>query len=336
VKSLTYLVPWLLLTGVSGADTPHPGDAPSAAKAQQADDDDDQKSPNPPGTPLALSRSQQEAVGIRIDHPLALSASPPLAGFGTVLDPVALVTDLGRVESTQAASAAAAADAARLERLYHDESQASLKAWQLAQAQAAEARAQERAALLTFNLQWGPLASLGPAQRLSLLDGVSHGHALLLRADLPGRPAGTAVERRALVQVDGVSMAAQVLGPLPRTDPVAQSAAWLLEIEHAPPGLGPGARALVTLQGAHEGGLLVPAAALIYEADSAYVFRASHEKDAPTLQYSAVAVKPRSRVGAAWLVDGLNRSDEIVVQGAGVLWSLQGIGSFSAAEEDHD
>ena len=41
-------------------------------------------------------------------------------------------------------------------------------------------------------------------------------------------------------------------------------------------------------------------------------------------------------VGDSWLVSGLNASDAIVVQGAGVLWSLQGIGSFSAAEEEHD
>jgi hypothetical protein len=41
-------------------------------------------------------------------------------------------------------------------------------------------------------------------------------------------------------------------------------------------------------------------------------------------------------VGPAWLVDGLERADQVVVQGAGVLWSLQGIASFSAAEEEHD
>jgi hypothetical protein len=41
-------------------------------------------------------------------------------------------------------------------------------------------------------------------------------------------------------------------------------------------------------------------------------------------------------MGDGWLVSGLNASDTIVVDGAGVLWSLQGIGTFSAAEEEHD
>jgi hypothetical protein len=36
------------------------------------------------------------------------------------------------------------------------------------------------------------------------------------------------------------------------------------------------------------------------------------------------------------LVEGLARTDSVVVQGAGVLWSLQGVSSFSAAEEEHD
>lgn len=52
--------------------------------------------------------------------------------------------------------------------------------------------------------------------------------------------------------------------------------------------------------------------------------------------YESVAVKPLVRVGAAWLVQGLAHGDEVVVQGAGVLWSLQGIAGFSAAEEEHD
>jgi hypothetical protein len=42
------------------------------------------------------------------------------------------------------------------------------------------------------------------------------------------------------------------------------------------------------------------------------------------------------RVGDGWLVSGLGGGDSVVVQGAGVLWSLEGISTFSAAEEEHD
>jgi hypothetical protein len=80
---------------------------------------------------------------------------------------------------------------------------------------------------------------------------------------------------------------------------------------------------------------LVPAAALVYAEQGAYVYRQVRAA-ADTFQYVAVPVKPLARVGSAWLVEGLGRDDPIVVQGAGVLWSLEGISSFSAAEEEHD
>jgi hypothetical protein len=66
------------------------------------------------------------------------------------------------------------------------------------------------------------------------------------------------------------------------------------------------------------------------------VYRQQRGATPEVFRYESVAVKPLARVGNAWLVQGLARADRIVVQGAGVLWSLQGISSFSAAEEDHD
>jgi len=310
-------------------DEPHPN---STAAAPRDDDDADRGAQK--SEPLALTAAQQDAVGIRIDHPLPLRGAPPIAAYGTVLDPGLLVADAGRVASTQAAAQAAGADAARVERLYHDDAQASLKTLQAAQAQSVEAEAQARAAAMSFRLQWGPLADLAPAQRRALLESLSHGQQVLLRADVPGYSIGGALEPRALVTVDGMNVAARVLGPMPRSQ--AQSAGWLLTVEHGPPGLGPGTRAAVELRGAAAvAGLLVPAAALLYAEQGAYVYR-QERAAADTFHYQPVPVKPLARVGTAWLVTGLSRADPIVVQGAGVLWSLQGISSFSAAEEEHD
>ncbi|HYB34254.1 MAG TPA: hypothetical protein VED45_12615 [Steroidobacteraceae bacterium] len=285
---------------------------------------------------LSLTGSQQQAVGIRIEHPLPLTSATAVGAYGTVLDPAALAGDLGRVQSTRAAATAAAAEAARLERLYRDDAQASLRAWQSAQAQSVEAAAQARAAAMSFALQWGPLAGWSAARQHVLLEALGARRQLLLRADVPGHGLGGALDARALVEVDGVQVAARVLGALPRTDAQSQSAGWLLELEGAPPGFGPGARAVVRLRSAATtAGLLVPAAALLYAEQGAYVYRLT-ASGTDTFRYAAVTVKPLARVGSAWLVDGLTRADQIVVQGAGVLWSLQGIGSFSAAEEEHD
>lgn len=305
--------------------------------ALSADADDEAgTAPRAPAGPLSLTPSQQQAVGLRIERPLPFRAAPRIEAYGTVLDPLALATDMGRIESTRAAAEAAAAEATRLERLYHDDAQASLKALQAARAQSAEAAAQARAAALTFSLQWGPLASLSTRERRALLEAVSAGHQLLMRADVPAHPAGGAIDRHAVVAVDGLNVSARVLGPLPRTDGPAQTGGWLLELEGTPPGLGPGARAEVRLQGAAAAGLLVPAEALVFAQNAAYVFRRQGTSGAAAVRFESVPVRPLSRLENRWLVEGLAPTDEVVVQGAGVLWSLQGIGTFSAAEEEHD
>ena len=71
----------------------------------------------------------------------------------------------------------------------------------------------------------------------------------------------------------------------------------------------------------------MPAAALLYGDKGAYVYR-QVGGGGDKAQYAAAPVKLLARVGDGWLVDGLGRSDSIVVQGAGVLWSLEGISTF--------
>src|SRR5438067_8097212 len=63
---------------------------------------------------LSLTSSQEQAVGIRVEQPLALRSAPQIEAYGTVLDPVALANDMGRVETTRIAAAAAEAEATRM------------------------------------------------------------------------------------------------------------------------------------------------------------------------------------------------------------------------------
>jgi len=285
---------------------------------------------------LALTDAQQRAAGVRVDHPVAMANVPQVEAYGVVLDPAALITDAGRMESTQVAWHAAQADVERLAGLYRDNLNASLKSLQLAQAQESETGAQARAAAATFALQWGPVAALGAQKRHALILALGANRQLLVRAGLPGQLLADPVGPRALLDIDGVNVAARVLGSLPRTDPQLQGAAWLLAIERAPAGLGPGAHVRVLLERAPVKGLLVPAVALLYGENGAYVYRDARRSPGGKHQYEAAAVQLLAAVGDGWLVSGLDASDAIVVQGAGVLWSLQGLGSFSAAEEEHD
>jgi hypothetical protein len=307
-----------------------------ASRADDSDDDAKASMPQDNSGAFALTQSQQQAVGIRIDHPMQMASPPQIEAYGLVLDPVNLVTDAGRMDSAQAAADAAAADAARLDSLYRNNADASLKALQASHALAIEASVQAQTAAMTFRLQWGPLAALNASSRRELIDALSAGRELLLRADVPGHQLLSGIAPRALVVVDGVSVGARVLGALPRTDPQSQSTGWLLQIDHRPEGLGPGARARVQLQAAPVRGVLVPTAALLYGEQGAYVYREVSGSGADKSQYAAAPVRLLARVGDGWLVDGLGRTDSIVVQGAGVLWSLAGISTFSAAEEEHD
>ena len=122
-----------------------------AATAGLADEDDDQPKaslrPDSSGA-YALTQSQQQAVGLRIDHPMQMASPQLIDAYGLVLDPVALVTDAGRMDSTQAAADAAAADVARLDGLYRNNADASLKALQASRSVAIEAAAPRGAFVL--------------------------------------------------------------------------------------------------------------------------------------------------------------------------------------------
>lgn len=299
---------------------------------------DDEKPPAAAGqgTQLpSLSTDQQRAVGILVAA--APAATPPqrIDAFGRVLDPSQLVADAGRLESSRAAAYTAAAESARLKGLYRGGAGASLKALQAADAAQTEAQVRVREAQMKFLLHWGPLARLGDAQRASVIEQLAAGRQLLLRADLPGRHSLGTMPKQALVDVDGIKVPARVLGPLPQAAAHMQGVGLLLQMPNPPTGLGPGAQLPVVLEGTHRSGSVVPDGALLYGEQGAYIYRMLPDKtkDGDT-RFLPVPVTLLQPVGDGWLVAGLHASDRIVVRGAGVLWSLQGLGNIS--EEDTD
>jgi hypothetical protein len=284
--------------------------------------------------PPSLSSEQQRAVGVVIAATPAVRLPRRSDAFGLVLDPAQLVADAGRLDSSQAAAAAAAAESARLQGLYRG-ANASLKALQAARAAQIEAQVRVRQAQTEFLLRWGPVAQLATARRASLIGQLAAGRQLLLRADLPGRHILATIPRRALVDVDGVEVQASVIGPLPQAAAEVQSVGLLLQIPHPPAGLGAGARLPVVLEGDALDGCVVPEGAVLYGEQGAYVYRVlpDRTKDGDT-QFASEPVTLVQQIGDGWLVTGLHADDHIVVRGAGVLWSLQGLSNVS--DEDTD
>jgi len=300
------------------------------------DEDDSKPTPTPQSKALpTLNAEQERAVGIVIAT--APAAKPPqrIDAYGRVLDPSQLVADGGLLDSSRATAQAAAAESSRLKRLYRGGAGASLKALQAAEAAQIEAQVRVRQAQTQFLLRWGPLAKLSDAQRARLIGELAAGRQLLLRADLPGRHSLGTMPKQALVDVDGIRVPARVLGPLPEATEQMQSVGLLLQIPQPPVGLGPRAELPVMLEGSDRDGRVVPDGALLYGEQGVYVYHAlpNKTKDGDT-QFAPLTVTLLQPVGDGWLVTGLHSDDRIVVHGAGVLWSLQGLGNISAEDTD--
>ena len=297
-------------------------------------DDDDQAAAAPSNALPTLSAQQQRAVGIVTAAAPAADLPRHIDAYGRVLDPSQLVADAGRLDSSRVAARAAAAEAARLQRLYRG-ANASLKALQAAEAALTEAQVRVREAQTDFLLHWGPLAQLGDAQRARLVEQLASGRQLLLRADVPGRHSLGSMPKHALVNVDGVQIPARVLGPLPPAKAPMQRVGQLLQMSHPPVGLGPGARLPVVLEGSRRDGAVVPAGALLYGEQGAYVYQVLPDKTKDgDAQFAPLPVTVLQPVGQGWLVTGLKTDESLVVHGAGVLWSLQGLGNISEEDED--
>jgi hypothetical protein len=84
----------------------------------------------------------------------------------------------------------------------------------------------------------------------------------------------------------------------------------------------------VALLTAVRSGMLLPRDALLYDESGAYVYKQLAKKTAAeNARYAPVKVRLLLALGDGWLVDGVDDDDNIVVRGAGVLWSLQGVGA---------
>lgn len=297
------------------------------------DDDDKPAAPDAAGVQALLSAPQQQAVGIVVARPAAAAAPEQLAALGLVLDPTTLLSDLGEANAAAAAAHAAALEASRLHALFEGGAGASQKMLEAAEAEHSKTQADAELAAARLALHWGPLLSQATGVRQKTIDAAIGGRDLLLRADLPGRHSVGASPAKALIDVDGIEVPGQILGTL-RQSNESQSVGLLIEIHNPPLGLGPGARVPVKLMSTLKTGMLLPREAILYDENGAYVYKRSAKAADGKLNYVAVRVALLLPYGDGWLVSGVDGEDDIVVRGAGVLWSLQGVGNHAVDADD--
>lgn len=298
--------------------------------------DDDADPALAPGQSAApsLTDEQQRAAGIVVAHPLAATAPERIEAFGLVLDATLLLSEAGEKTAAEVADRASAAELARVRGLFAGGAGASLRALEAAQTEQAKTRAEAQSAAARFDLHWGPVAALSPAARDKLLGASASGRSLLVRADLPGRHSLGLLPVKALLDVDGVQVPGRVLGALRQSADV-QSVGLLIEVQSAPLGLGPGARVPVALLTPVRAGMVLPRDAVLYDEHGAFVYkRLTSRTGDHKMRYAPVKVSLLLPHGDGWLADGVDDDDDIVVRGAGVLWSLQGVGAHAVDDDD--
>ena len=297
--------------------------------------DDDEPAAAGDQTP-DLTAQQQKAVGIVVAHPVAAKLPERIDAVGLVLDATMLISDSGEVAGAEAAEQSAAAELARLRALHQGGAGASLRQLEAAQADHAKLRAQAQLATARMALHWGPISDAAPAAREKIVADATRGRSLLLRAELPGRHTLSVMPERALLNVDGIQVPGRALGVLRETTET-QSIGLLIEVPNAPAGLGPGARVPVTLSSAVRSGFLLPRDAVLYDEKGPYVFKQIERKNAKSADKTSFVPETKKILAAAssdWKTEGLDGDDEVVVQGAGVLWSLQGMAGQAPDDDD--
>jgi hypothetical protein len=300
-----------------------------------AGDDDAPKSGEASDTPT-LDAEQQRAVNVQTAHPVAATVPERTTALGVVLDATSLLSDASERTVTEAEEQSVSAEASRLRGLYQAGAGTSLKVLETAQAEEAKARAGAQLAAARFTQHWGPLAKESPAIRQQQLDAVVSGQSLLVRADLPGQHLVGALPARAMLDVDGIEVPGRVLGPLAQFSD-SQSAGLLIQIDHPPLGLAAGARIPLWLYSGERAGMLLARDAILYDENGAYVYKRTAPPAAGgKTRYVRVKVTLLAPNGDGWLVRGVDADDDIVVHGAGVLWSLEGGGARAADDEDED
>ena len=137
-----------------------------------------------------------------------------------------------------------------------------------------------------------------------------------------------------VLDVDGIQVPGRVLGTLRHTTEL-QGVGLLIEVPSPPAGLSAGARVPVALLTPVRSGLLLPRDAILYDENGAYVYKQLTKKTAAEeSRYAPVKVNLLLPHGDGWLVEGVDDDDDIVVHGAGVLWSLQGVAAHASDGDD--
>lgn len=301
--SMIYLVPAL-----------QPGHLPEAAEEEES------SVPAPAAGGLSLDKNAVAHAGLRFVTLQPAASVSEKTGFARALDLTPLAAISAEIQSARAALAASEAEARRQAALAAQDQSASVRAVELARAQAQADRARVTLALRRAGLEYGSGLSGREGQLDGLVAQAAHGEAALIRLDFEdgAPPAGVAV-----TITDGdIRLLAQVIGPAVGADPNLQSAG-VLAIVHGPVArslaVGRVMRAVLPGLGPVQKGVVVPRSSIVRTQGGLWVYRV--EQDGT---FRRVELQSPVAHETGWFVrKGLRPGDRIVSAGATALLGLE-------------
>lgn len=290
-----------------------PGHEPEAEEEPAA-------KPAPLAGGVSLDKRAIAHAGVRIVTLQPAVASSEQNGFARALDLGPLAAINADIQGARAVLAASDAEARRQEALAAQDQSASVRAVELARAQARADRARVILALRRVGLEYGSGLSRLEDELDRLIAQAARGEAAIIRLDFQD---GAPLTGSVVTISDGnFHMTAQVIGPAVGADPNLQSAGVLAIVR------GPAARSLavgrvmsaaLTGGGPVQAGVLVPRDAIVRTQGGMWVYRV--ERDGT---FRRVELHDPMAREAGWFVrTGLRAGDRIVAAGATALLGME-------------
>jgi hypothetical protein len=299
--------------------------------------DSDDKSGNAPTSTgaakkagVTMDEATQERVGLKIENPAPTQWQPEIRGFGSVVDPAALVAALDDLAS--ACSAAKLSDQ-ELERqkTLAAQNDASARSLETAQAAATHDELAYASALAKFKTDWGSLWT--QTNGLMLAKKIAAGDGALVRLELPAgqKLSASPNSARLVLSTDETNtVTAEFWDVVPGVDPKTQGQAFFFLVKGRTLPANAAVTGFLEVSGEPENGVMIPAAAILRYEGQNWVFRQSE-----TNQFVRVSIPSGRPVVGGWFVSGdLSATNRIVVEGAQTMLSAELSDSFGANDRD--
>jgi hypothetical protein len=283
---------------------------------------------------VKLDVAAQKRLALEIAPLKPTQHKAAIAAYGRVVDPSPLAALDGELATAEAGLEASRAADERTRGLFQGGENVARKTLETTQAQLRTDQTRVQALQRKLALEWGEsVAQLDAAARGKLLDQLVRGGTALLRVDIAAGQAVAETPKAARVAVIGRERepfdTAQIT-PATLVDPKTQTQGYLLQVEHPPFPLHPGAAvtAWLELPGEAQAGVIVPRSAIVYFGGAAWIYVQAEEEE---FERRKIALE-RPVAEGVFVAEQFKGDEKVVITGAQMLLAEEQKGSAGSEE----